>query len=801
MTATVLLGGQQIFVATVSHSTNSAVVWSVNGVTGGNPTMGTISVSGTYTAPVNLSTAAAVSIVATSVEDSARSSAAQATISRDISISISPQIASVELGATQTFTAAINSAGSPNRAITWILSGSNCPGACGSVDAGGIYTAPQILPATPSVTLTAVSVADSSRAAAVAVNLSSTFSISINGPATVDAGASATYAATISAAANSNPDREVSWSVAGNGCTAHVCGTITQSGAYTAPAIPPSPATVKIVATPLSDPTKIVSFPISIVPVIGVAITPASASVLLGTTQNFQAMVTGAADTTVTWDVNGVVGGNATVGSILNSQISPNSTTYTSPQILPAGGIVTVRARSNASPGSSASASVTLISSITLALNPTTSFVAVGDRQTFSLQISGTANQTATWTVNGISGGSPAIGRICVTGSNPCQAALSSGLGSVDYVAPEGMPSPNPVVITATSQVDSTKSASSSITILPHVSVSIQPGNITLANTEPIRFIAVVTGSLDQQVIWRISGSACGIPANCGSIDATGLYTAPPSVPSPALISVIATSTEDTSQSGFATVILGNGPAIFSFAPTSAYAGTAGGFTLLVTGINFGATSPGPGSTILVSGTPRSTNCSSSTQCITSLEAADLQSAGNLNLQLQNPDGTLSNTQIFVVLAPGSGMSIIPLTPSAPTSTGNDIVVVDLSTNGGSGASGNVSLSLAAIGPYSPSIGSCTLGGNPVILQPPPFGNGSGDLCVFSVSGLSASFSFSVSGPNVPDVAVINREPLGLGILHLTLSVPSTAPTGARTLFITNPNGDMAAGSGAIVVK
>jgi hypothetical protein len=69
------------------------------------------------------------------------------------------------------------------------------------------------------------------------------------------------------------------------------------------------------------------------------------------------------------------------------------------------------------------------------------------------------------------------------------------------------------------------------------------------------------------------------------------------------------------------------------------------------------------------------------------------------------------------------------------------------------------------------------------------------------VSGLSASFSFSVSGPNVPDVAVINREPLGLGILHLTLSVPSTAPTGARTLFITNPNGDMAAGSGAIVVK
>jgi hypothetical protein len=554
-------------------------------------------------------------------------------------------------------------------------------------------------------------------------------------------------------------------------------------------------------AAPLADPTKVTSFPITVAPVINVTITPPAASVLLGTTQNFQAVVTGAADTTVTWDVNGVVGGNTTVGSILNSQISSNSTTFTAPQILAAGGTVTVRARSNASPGSSASVSVALASSITVALNPATSFVAVGDRQTFSLEISGTANQAARWTVNGIPGGSPAIGQICVTGSHPCQAAPTSGPGSVDYVAPPGMPSPNPVVITATSQVDNTKSASSSITILPHVAVSVQPGNITLADTEPFRFTAVVAGSSNQQVIWRISGSACGIPASCGVIDATGLYTAPSTVPSPALISVIATSTEDTSQSGFATVILGNGPAIFSFAPTSAYAGTVGGFTLLVTGINFAPASPGPGSTILVSGTPRSTNCSSRTQCITSMSAADLQSPGNLSVQIQNPNGALSNTQIFVVLAQGSGISLVPLTPSAPTSTGNDIVVVDLSTNGGSGASGNVSLSLAAIGPYSPSTGSCTLGGNPVVLHRPASGNGSGDLCVFSVSGLSASFSFSVSGPMTPDITVINREPLGLGILHLTLSVPATAAGGARTLFITNQNGDTAAGTGALVVQ
>jgi hypothetical protein len=248
-------------------------------------------------------------------------------------------------------------------------------------------------------------------------------------------------------------------------------------------------------------------------------------------------------------------------------------------------------------------------------------------------------------------------------------------------------------------------------------------------------------------------------------------------------------------------VTITNGPAIFSLAPTSAYAGTAGGFTLLVTGINFSPSSPGPGSTILVSGTPRSTNCASSTQCIASLGAADVQSSGNLSVQLQNPSGTLSNTQIFAVLSQGSGMSVVPLTPSAPTSAGNDIVVVDLSTNGDSGAAGNVSLSIAAIGAYSTATGACSLAANPVVIVRPVSGIGSGDLCVFSVSGLSASFSFSVSGPSTPDITVINREPLGLGILHLTLSVPATAAAGTRTLFVENPNGDMAAGTGTIELQ
>jgi hypothetical protein len=800
--ATVLLGEQQTFVATVSNSTNSAVIWSVNGIPGGNAAVGTITAGGTYTAPANLPAPNSVSVTATSAEDTNKNSSARAIITSDVSVSVAPSTVSVELGTAQPFAAAVNSASNPNRSVTWILSGSGCTGvACGTVDSGGTYTAPGMIPTPASVNLIAISVADPSKIATATINVTSTFLLSVAGPASVNAGTSATYAATVTPAANSNPSRWISWSVAGVGCTGNSCGTITQGGVFTAPAIPPSPATARIIATPQADPTKAASISISILPIISVVVSPSSASVPLGNTQAFQAVVTGAVDTTVTWDVNGVVDGNVAVGSILNSQITPNSTMYSAPQFLPAGGFVTVRARSNTNPSFSASVTVTLTSAVTVDLNPTTSSVAIEERQSLHVQVNGTPNQIVSWLVNGIAGGNTVIGQICAAGSNPCQPVSISGAGSVDYIAPAGIPSPNPVTITATSQADTTKSRSASITILPHIVVSVQPGSASLAGMEPIRFTANVTGTVNQQVIWMIAGAACGIPGNCGSIDSAGLYTAPAVMPSPNLITIVATSSEDIGQTGTATVTITNGPAIFSLAPTSAYAGTTGGFTLLVTGNNLSATIPGPGSTILVSGSPRSSTCVSTTQCIASLGAADLQSAGNLTVQLQNPDGRLSNTQIFVVLAQGSGTGTIPLTPSAPTSAGNDIVVVELSTNGGSGASGNVSLNIAAIGAFSASTGSCTLAGSPVTIQRPVSGNGSGDLCVFSVSGLSASLSFTVSGPNTQDITVINREPLGLGIVHLTLLVPAAATPGPRTLFILNPNGDKAAGTGAIEVQ
>ncbi len=63
-TANVQEASQQQFTATVTNTTDTAVTWQVNGVTGGNATVGTIDSSGLYTAPAAIPNPASVTITA-----------------------------------------------------------------------------------------------------------------------------------------------------------------------------------------------------------------------------------------------------------------------------------------------------------------------------------------------------------------------------------------------------------------------------------------------------------------------------------------------------------------------------------------------------------------------------------------------------------------------------------------------------------------------------------------------------------------------------------------------------------------
>jgi uncharacterized protein YjdB len=806
-TATVLLGKTTTLAVTVSNTTNSAVRWSVNDIAGGNAATGTISNLGVYAAPQILPVPASVTVTATSAADPTKSASATITIASDVSVSISPSSAAVELGAQQAFQAAIASAGQPSTTVNWTIQGTGCAGAgCGTVSAAGVFTAPSILPSPPTIALTATSAADPSKSVSAAVTITSSFSFSVSGPASLLTGTSAAFTAALTPAPNSNPDTAISWSVSGAGCAGAACGTITSSGAtatYTAPSSPPSPDQVVILATPLADPSKAASVTLTITATsVTVSLSPTAATVALGATTNFSASVSGSSNTGVTWDVNGTPGGDATVGTIVADPTNPDQATYTAPAVLPMTNPVTVHARSQADSNAAASASVTLISAISVSLDPASATLAVNNRQTFTAQIQNSADSGVTWTVNGVLGGDSTVGQICVVNSNPCQTVASAAAGSVDYLAPPAVPSLNPVTLRVTSNADSTKSATASITVLPHVVVSVSPPSATLAPGASQLFTATVAGTSDQQVSWSISGTACGgSGAPCGTIDASGLYQAPATPPSPNTLSVVATSSADTTRSASATVTISAQPTILSLSPSSAFAGASGGFALSVTGANFTPSSPGPGSTILIGGIARTTVCSSAADCSTNLSSADLSLAGNLSVSVQNPDGFASNSVAFVVVPISAGVAVIPLTPGAPVAAGMDITVVDLSTDGSSSPSQDVNLNVVAIGPYDTATGSCTLGGGAVALLPPASGTATADLCAFSVSGLDPSFTYTLTGPSPNDITIVGEAPLGLGIVHLTLQISSTAQPGARTLFIENSNFDVTAATGAIDVR
>jgi uncharacterized protein (DUF1800 family) len=89
-------------------------------------------------------------------------------------------------------------------------------------------------------------------------------------------------------------------------------------------------------------------------PGITVAVSPTSVTLAPGTVQNFGATVTGSTNTSVAWSVNGIAGGNTTVGTITAAGL------YTAPAAVPSPATVTVRATSAASTSASAQASVTI---------------------------------------------------------------------------------------------------------------------------------------------------------------------------------------------------------------------------------------------------------------------------------------------------------------------------------------------------------------------------------------------------------------------------------------------------------
>jgi uncharacterized protein (DUF1800 family) len=284
----------------------------------------------------------------------------------------------------------------------------------------------------------------------------------------------------------------VNWSVNGvaNGNAAN--GTITAAGLYTAPEFPPASNAVTIGAVETSDSTKTASGAVTLqnpVPQITSA-TPMSIQVgAFNLTVNGAHFANGATiyfgtaalTTTRVSSTQLTASGTATTGQVGNISITVKNP---DPGAVSSGGIM---------------AQVIASTGISVQVTPATATIRATSQQAFTATVTGSTNQTVTWSVNGTAGGSDATGTITTQGM---------------YAAPAILPNPNTTTITATSAADNTKQGTSAVTLQNAIPVltAISPNSMGVGG-----FSLTVTGT----------GFASGAIVNFGGQALTTVFVSP----------------------------------------------------------------------------------------------------------------------------------------------------------------------------------------------------------------------------------------------------------------------------------
>jgi uncharacterized protein (TIGR03437 family) len=285
---------------------------------------------------------------------------------------------------------------------------------------------------------------------------------------------------------------------------------------------------------------------------ISLTISPASVNLSANQTQQFSATVLNASNTAVVWTIN------PAVGTISNNGL------YQAPVSAPTAVNVIVTATSVADSSKSASASITVGPPISVTIAPAAVTLGAGQSQQFTASVANATNILVNWTTT------PQIGVI-------------SGAGL--YTAPTAISARTTITLTATSVADNTKSGTALITLQPPVqaAIAVAPATVSMTAGEKQQFSATVTGLATAAVAWSIAPQV-------GTVDATGLYTAPYPITSAQTVTVTARSTADGSVAGNATISLtASGARISAEGVTNAAsfqsAGTIGGVSpgLIVT--------------------------------------------------------------------------------------------------------------------------------------------------------------------------------------------------------------------------
>ncbi len=278
-----------------------------------------------------------------------------------------------------------------------------------------------------------------------------------------------------------------------------------------------------------------------------VQVEPPSAQVGAGGSVSFDAIVTGTANTSVTWSVQeGAAGGSVT-----------SAGAYTAPAGAGTYHVVAT-SQADATKSSSALVTVTPTPTVAVAISPRTVTVASSGSQTFTATVTGTTNVAVTWAMQEASG---------------CGSVTQAGV----YTAPAVAATCH---VVARSVADSSRTDTATVTVTgppPVVAVAVSPPSASINSCRSVNFVATVSGTSNTAVTWTVQEGSAG-----GTVTAAGVYTAPSTA---GTYHVVATSQADSTKSAVATVVVTDQIVSVAVSPSSAtlQAGGSQTFTATVT--------------------------------------------------------------------------------------------------------------------------------------------------------------------------------------------------------------------------
>ncbi len=408
----------------------------------------------------------------------------------EATVTISPDSVFVKPEGQIAFTAQV--AGLSDSTLSWSVNGVKGGNSVfGTITSDGVYTAPSVAPADPHIAIRATSVFKPTvygDALAVVMTVLLTPSSAAMGP-----GEQLDFEAEVLGLEN----QSVAWSVNGEPGGGAEYGTIDEAGLYTAPQAYPAAGTIAVGATSVADESIHGSASVAM---ISVSVSPGTYTVAAGLEVQLTAEVSGLDDADLSWSVNGVAGGNEEYGTVGAQGL------YTAPSLIPGSTTFTVRCTCADHPTAYGEASITVVRA--LLVSPTAAALGPSEQLELQADVAGVEDQSVTWSVNGVPGGSAEYGTIDAAGL---------------YTAPDEAPAEGTATVRATSLADPSLHGDATITV---ITVSIDPETATIGAGQEVDFDATVTGLDGAGVIWLVEGIETG-NGTVGLINSRGTYRAP----------------------------------------------------------------------------------------------------------------------------------------------------------------------------------------------------------------------------------------------------------------------------------